>query len=448
MQRRQQNVRAGGSARKPVATGRVKKTATRGSAKVRGKNAATKKRRSNLTDPASGARSSLRQFRQASILAVVFTGFLLLMMDAVAATQEPIPNGRPDTVAAMEEIATEDLLEQREETTEEEIEDADVAQTAEAALETIKGMFAGFLRLLPRLLIGIAVILLFWMIMKGVNFLVRKVLGHWERTEGITTLVAIFFWFTGIGLALSIIAGDIRALIGSLGLVGLALSWALQSPIESGTAWLLNKFKGYYRVGDRIVVADVFGDVYKIDFINTTLWEIGDPFAAGFVNAEQPTGRLVTFPNSEILNGTVVNLTADYPYVWDELALQVANESDLNYTMELFGRLANELLAEQMKTPAREYERILRKAGIEQNVNDRPQLFLAARDSWTDVIVHYLIPARERRKWKSNLLLKVTNELNTGAHPKVITAYSRQQAQVIDKEGHPVDLPDIKKGPS
>ena len=78
---------------------------------------------------------------------------------------------------------------------------------------------------------------------------------------------------------------------GRSGLVGLALSWALQTPIESFTGWLLNSFQGYYRVGDRIEVADVFGDVAEIDLLTTTVWELGGPQRTGFIHAEQPTGR-------------------------------------------------------------------------------------------------------------------------------------------------------------
>ncbi len=53
--------------------------------------------------------------------------------------------------------------------------------------------------------------------------------------------------------------------------------------------------------------------MYKIDFLTTTVWEIGAPYRDGFVRAEQPTGRMVTFPNNEVLAGTVVNLTGDFP---------------------------------------------------------------------------------------------------------------------------------------
>jgi hypothetical protein len=104
-------------------------------------------------------------------------------------------------------------------------------------------------------------------------------------------------WLLGTGIAVSVLAGDIRAMLGSVGLVGLALSWALQTPIESFTGWLLNSFQGYYRVGDRVQVGDVFGDVYAIDFLSTTLWELGSAERPGAVHADQPTGRLITFPN-------------------------------------------------------------------------------------------------------------------------------------------------------
>ncbi|MDQ3100207.1 MAG: mechanosensitive ion channel family protein [Bacteroidota bacterium] len=387
-----------------------------------------------MKDPTAGAQKSLKGFRQATMLAVVLTGFLLMFFDPLGAQDGG--DQLPDTVTVIEEYDLEEL--KNAEAGQEEAQDPDVIETAGQALGAVKGILKGFLRLLPRILVAVGILLIIYLLLKLVNYLIKKVLGHWERTEGITTLVAIIFWLTGIGLAMSVIAGDIRALIGSLGLVGLALSWALQSPIESGTGWLLNKFKGYYRVGDRIVVGEVFGDVYKIDLINTTLWEIGDPFSSGFVNAEQPTGRLVTFPNSEILNGIVVNLTSDFPYVWDELAVQVANESDLRYTLEVLGKVARDLLEEQMKGPAKEYERILLKAGLEQQIDTWPQTFLSASDSWSNINIRYLVGARERRKWKSELELRTAIELNKAEHRhRIIPAYERRQLQIIDDQGRP-----------
>jgi small-conductance mechanosensitive channel len=63
----------------------------------------------------------------------------------------------------------------------------------------------------------------------------------------------------------------------------------------------------------------------RIDFLTTTVWEYGGlehpPVA---IKAEQPTGRLITFPDNAVLTGTVINYTRDFPFVWDELAVAIA----------------------------------------------------------------------------------------------------------------------------
>ncbi|MFN6947129.1 MAG: mechanosensitive ion channel domain-containing protein, partial [Cytophagaceae bacterium] len=198
-----------------------------------------------------------------------------------------------------------------------------------------------------------------------------------------------------------------------------------------------NSFQGYYRIGDRIVVGEVFGDVYKIDFLTTTVWEVGAPYRPGFVQAEQPTGRLVTFPNNEVLAGTIINLTRDFPYVWDELAIQITNESDMHLALSAMEKATNQLLGQQMIQPSRTYSEILIKAGLDfENVPEKPQVFLSINESWTDVVVRYLVHARERRKWKSRLVLDIWEELNREEYKgKVKAAYSRHQIEMISMTG-------------
>lgn len=198
-------------------------------------------------------------------------------------------------------------------------------------------------------------------------------------------------------------------------------------------------FSQILQVGDRILVGDVFGDVYRIDFLSTTVWEIGSPYQPGFVSAEQPTGRMVSFPNNEILTGTVINLTGDFPYVWDELEVTVANESDLSLAMDALKRTAYSVVGDYMKQPAKLYSTILQRAGYMEKVPDHPEVFLSTGETWTSVIIRYLVGARERRKWKTELILKVTSEMNKPEYKgKIKTVYPRQQIQMIDDEGVPI----------
>jgi len=314
-------------------------------------------------------------------------------------------------------------------------------ESAAAAVATLRSAWIGFQHAWPKFAIAVAILALGWLLAKVLRWAARAATTHWSRSQAISALIGIAVWIVAVAIATSVLVGDLKALVGSLGLVGLALSWALQTPIESFTGWLLNSFQGYYRVGDRVAVAEVFGDVIKIDFLTTTVWEIGSPTRPGFVKAEQPTGRVLTFPNSEVLTGTIMNLTRDCLYVWDEYDVGVANESELRLAISVLQQVADALLAKPMEAPIAEYRQILAAAGLAEAIAPGPQIFASTNDSWTNLTIRYLVPARERRKWKSELVVRVAEELARPEYVrKIIPAYPRRQLQAIAPDGNAVDL--------
>jgi small-conductance mechanosensitive channel len=154
---------------------------------------------------------------------------------------------------------------------------ADPAFVIEQAGGTLRDLLLSFYSFLPRIVLALPLFGLAWVFVKLTRLSVRAALGEWARRDAVSAMSSIAIYMTAAVIALSVLAGDARALLGSVGLIGLALSWALQTPIESFTGWFLNSLRGYYRVGDRIEVGDVFGDVYKIDVLTTTVWEAGGP---------------------------------------------------------------------------------------------------------------------------------------------------------------------------
>lgn len=403
---------------------------------------------------ATGARARLRRFRQSTIVAVAITAFFLLLLapDEASDAQEPDTADTaavaveeiPDTVAIIRQVSVEDL--QRADTVEEEEVRADtLARVAtEEATRALRGLWIGFLRNLPKYAVAIGVLFIAWGLLRVLRPALRRVLRGWERSNATIALFGFVIWLLALGIAVSVLVGDIRALVGSLGLAGLALSWALQTPIESFTGWLLNSFQGYYRVGDRVSVGEVFGDVFRIDVLTSTVWEIGGPDRATSVQAEQPTGRLITFPNYEVLRGSIINYTRDFPYVWDELEVPVGNRSDLAYAVEVVHAVALRSVGEQMAEPAHEYEALLRAAHLETVVADVPQVFISLDESWTNLTIRYLVPARERRKWQSLLAQAIMTELNKPEHAeRIVSVFPRRQIQFIGPDGQAREIPGV-----
>jgi small conductance mechanosensitive channel len=351
------------------------------------------------------ARRSLSRFRQATLLAVALAAFLLILLQP--ADQVPGLLAKQPFVSVSEPGAAQTAEKSR-------AEEIGPETAAEEAAETVRDLMIGTYALWPKIAIAMVIFLLAWVLARTVKFLLRHLLRNWTRAEALGAFAGVVIFLLALGAALSVIAGDVRALVGSVGLVGLALSWALQAPIESFTGWLLNSFKGYYQVGDRIAVGEVFGDVYKIDILTTTVWESGGPDKP--VQGAQPTGAMITFPNSEVLRNNIVNYTRDFPYVWDEIVIGLANESDLGYALQVLDRTAQQVVGTAMAEAAEEYRRLLETKGLLFEIAVRPQVYFTPAESWVNAIIRYVVAARERRQWASELFLAVSAEMARPEH--------------------------------
>lgn len=353
--------------------------------------------------------------RHARLLAVAFAGAVLVLMGGPAAQEEvPVVPEEEPFAEEEERFVEPPLTVPAPQGRAGEAQPPTPEESAREATGVLREFAEGFYGLLPRIGVALAVLILAALVTHVLRPLIRRLLGSWEKGEAASALAGIVVWIVAIGIAFSVIAGDARALIGLAGLIGLALTWSLQTPIESFTGWLMNSFKAYYRIGDRIAVGEVFGDVYKIDFLTTTVWEVGGPNKP--VAGEQATGALITFPNSEVLRANIINFTRDLPFVWDEVTISVTDESDLDYTARVFADVAARVVGPAMTDPAERYRTLLEAAGFVYDVAAEPRVFFEATEAYVDVIVRYLVPARERRIWASRLTAALIQELHRPEH--------------------------------
>jgi small-conductance mechanosensitive channel len=140
---------------------------------------------------------------------------------------------------------------------------------------------------------------------------------HWRK--GITyTLVAIGLfivariWFVGF-----------RSIGTFLGLVAAGLVLALKEPLLNIAGWLLLISRRPFAVGDRIQIGEWTGDVIDLQLFEFALLEVGN-----WVASDQSTGRVVHVPNARIFEEPVANYTRGFPYIWDELAVNLSFESN------------------------------------------------------------------------------------------------------------------------
>jgi small-conductance mechanosensitive channel len=198
----------------------------------------------------------------------------------------------------------------------------------------------------------------------------------------------------------------------SLGVFSVIVGLALQTTFTSFIGWIYILVRSPYRVGDRIRIGDATGDVIDVGYLDTTLWEFG----GDFLSTDHPSGRVIRFPNANVLSSAVYNYSWPvFPYIWNEIKFSVAYESDLDFVARTMQDIAEEELGEAMLERVRTYTALLAETPVDQlEVKERPHvIFRVNSNTWLDAIVRYLVPPREAGRVKTRLIKKMLTQLNT-----------------------------------
>lgn len=212
-------------------------------------------------------------------------------------------------------------------------------------------------------------------------------------------------------IVVSMLFANWYAAVASLGLISLVLGFALQTPITSFIGWIYILARRPYRVGDRISIGEATGDVIEVTYLDTTLWEVGGPY----VSSSHPSGRLVKFPNANVLTSAVYNFSWDmFPYIWDEISFQIAYDSDLAFVSQVMQQAAEKELGEAMIERVRTFRDILASTPVDEvEVKEHPAvLFRVNANTWIDAKVRYVVDPKRAGGVKSRLMVVMLEQLN------------------------------------
>lgn len=208
----------------------------------------------------------------------------------------------------------------------------------------------------------------------------------------------------------AVFVGWYTALV-SLGVLSLILGFALQTPITSFIGWIYILVRRPYRVGDRILIGGAAGDVIDVSYLDTTLWEFGGQY----LSTDHPSGRIIKFPNSNVLTTPVYNYSWPlFPYIWNEIKFQVAYDSDLEFVAKTMSEVAEEELGETMMARVKVFRELLAETPVDElQVQERPVVvFRVSENTWLEAIVRYLVDPKRAGRTKTDLIQKLLKRLN------------------------------------
>lgn len=272
------------------------------------------------------------------------------------------------------------------------------------------GLLGTYRSILQRLsLAGFAVFIVF-IIAKGVETLIAK-RSHEPRVHyNFIRLVRLLSVLIAIFIVVTFLFDNWYTAVVSLGLVSLLLGFALQTPISSLIGWFYIIIRTPYRIGDRIQVGDFTGDVVEISYLDTTLWE----FHGDYLSNDVPSGRLIRFPNTLVLQSEVYNYSwKKFPFIWNEIPFHIAYESDLEFVEATIKAVAKKELGPDMPERIEQFKKVVKQTPVDElEVKEYPFVVLRTNaNTWLEVSVTYLVEPKKASALRTRLIKSIVTAL-------------------------------------
>lgn len=151
-----------------------------------------------------------------------------------------------------------------------------------------------------------------------------------------------YVFMFSIGGVIVFLFSDVFGLIGlSLTFIVTLMGWGIRNPVTNLAAWLLIILKKPYRIGDRIILGGIIGDVEDISVMYTQMEQVG-----GTIGGEEKSGRSVLIPNQHLFRWNVINYTRDEKYILDEVIIRLTYRSNITRAEKIMSEQAAEVISD------------------------------------------------------------------------------------------------------
>ena len=190
----------------------------------------------------------------------------------------------------------------------------------------------------------------------AILLILKAILGRFVRAyvyknaqleENAKNFMAVWgYVWTAIIIILGIIglSGSFKTLGISAGFLSMILGWSLQAPVTGIAAWLMLILKRPFKIGDRVIIAGVTGDVMDITLTHVILNQVG-----GTVSSEERSGRGILIPNAILFGQTITNYTLEEKYILVEVPVRITFGSNWQAAERILLGAARQVTADVIK---------------------------------------------------------------------------------------------------
>jgi small-conductance mechanosensitive channel len=195
----------------------------------------------------------------------------------------------------------------------------------------------------------------------------------------------IIIWCLVVAIVASTFATELGSLATFAGLITAGLAVAMQSVLVSvvGYFFLIGKYG--IRVGDRVQIGNVTGEVIELGLVRLHLMELSGQ------GSMSPTGRVVAFANSIIFqaSGGLFKQIPGVDLAWHEVTLQLPTGADYAQLKDRLAAAVNNIIKDYREDILRQTREIQKTAASHEAGEPEAQVQLRFAPTGVEALVRY-----------------------------------------------------------
>lgn len=195
----------------------------------------------------------------------------------------------------------------------------------------------------------------------------------------------IALWFLVIVIVGFAFASELGSIVTFAGLITAGLAVAMQSVLVSivGYFFLIGKYG--IRIGDRVQIGDVTGEVIELGLVRLYLMELGNRGLSG------PTGRVVAFANSIVfqVSSGLFKQIHGVNFIWREIVLNLPPGIDYAAAKEKLKSAVNDAVKDYRDEILRQTKEIQRATASDSADDGRPRVQLTFSAAGAQAHIQY-----------------------------------------------------------
>jgi small-conductance mechanosensitive channel len=254
-----------------------------------------------------------------------------------------------------------------------------------------------YVNILLKLLLSLLILVITLVVHRGLRNLLQRRVGDPAHIHTLSMLIRNTLYVASGIVILLVWLGSGSNLTVAMGILGAGIAFASQEVIGSFAGYVNIVTGNLYRIGDRVRIGDVVGDVLDISILRTTVMEIGE-----WVQADQYTGRIVTIANRFVFSAPVFNYTQHWRYLWDEIMIPITYTSDWRQAGEIMLQHGQSYTTHLKEQAQKQIESLAEQYPLHDTTVE-PTLYVVMTDNWIELTLRYVVEVHERRGVKARL---------------------------------------------